>query len=294
VELRQLEHFVAVAEEQQFTRAARRCNLSQSALSASIKGLERELGAQLFVRTTRRVEPSDAGRVLLDKARRILGDVATAQDAVNATLDRLGGALALGGVTTRGVLDQPGLLAHFHAQHPEVELKYSGAPSLLLMDEVRAGHIDLAFVSVPARPPRGIAFTALASHPSVLICRPDHPLAGREIVELDDLADETIIGGPLRSLLNETIARAYRGTRTARRPTIQVADIESVFDFVASGLGVGLLPGYFLVPPRSELVVVPLTDPAMVWTVGMVAALPEHRTRATAALMEMVPGFVAP
>jgi DNA-binding transcriptional LysR family regulator len=84
VELRQLEHFVAAAETGHFTRAAGCCHISQSALSTSIRSLERELGSPLFTRTTRRVELTEAGRTLLDEARRTLAAATSAQDAVLA------------------------------------------------------------------------------------------------------------------------------------------------------------------------------------------------------------------
>src|SRR5437879_2260360 len=93
MELRQLEHFVAVVDEQHFTRAARKCHISQSALSASIRSLEREFDAALYTRTTRRVEVTEAGRALADQARTIISTLAAARDAVSATTGQLTGVL---------------------------------------------------------------------------------------------------------------------------------------------------------------------------------------------------------
>src|SRR3954470_21861377 len=130
MEVRQLEHFIAVVEEQHFTRAARRCNLSQSALSASVRALERELGTPLFVRSTRAVAVTDEGRALLSKAWAVLNAVAAARDAVDASRVRLGGSFRVGGIQTDGVLDQAQLLAKFAALHPEVEIRYTGGTSV--------------------------------------------------------------------------------------------------------------------------------------------------------------------
>src|SRR5437868_13472950 len=94
MELRQLEYFVAVAEERHFTRAASRMHVAQSGLSASIGSLERELGARLFVRNTRSVELTDEGRALLTEARHTLAGVAAAKDAVAAVHGLLRGTLA--------------------------------------------------------------------------------------------------------------------------------------------------------------------------------------------------------
>ncbi|MYS56302.1 LysR family transcriptional regulator, partial [Streptomyces sp. SID6013] len=96
MELRHLQHFVAVAEDQHFTRAAERLLVSQSGLSASIRALERELRAPLFVRTTRRVTLTEAGRALLGEAQRILAQVRSAHEAVAAVQGVLRGTLSLG------------------------------------------------------------------------------------------------------------------------------------------------------------------------------------------------------
>jgi DNA-binding transcriptional LysR family regulator len=102
MELRQLEHFVAVAEEDHFTWAAARWHLSQSALSTSIRSLERELGSPLFLRTIRKVELTEAGRVLLDEARLTLA-AASARDSVQAVQVLLHGSLQVGAIETPGL-----------------------------------------------------------------------------------------------------------------------------------------------------------------------------------------------
>jgi DNA-binding transcriptional LysR family regulator len=287
VELRQIEHFVAVVEEQNFTRAASRCNLSQSALSASIRALERELGAQLLVRTTRSVELSDAGEALLEKARVLLRVVEAAHDAVSATRDQLGGSVGVGGIPTAGLLDQANLLAQFHALHPQVEIRYETGTSVDLIDKVRVGDLDLAFVTVPGKPRNGVEIRELARRPVTLVCRADHSLAGQPIVEPEMLADETFVGGPARTSAVAAVARMYRLAGAKRRLTFHVNDVASMLDFVANGLGVALLPSY-LAETRAHLASVPLSDPEMMWTLGVVSAPAEMRSRATLALLELL------
>src|SRR5260370_8648643 len=107
MELRQLERFLAVAEQGHFTRAASRCRISQSALSASIRSLERELDSRLFVRTTRKVELTEAGRVLLEEARRTLGAAASAPESRLAVPGLLPRSLRVGGLPTPGPPHQP-------------------------------------------------------------------------------------------------------------------------------------------------------------------------------------------
>src|SRR5580658_4103475 len=108
MELRQLDAFVAVAEERSFTRAAARLYLAQSGLSATIRSLERELHAPLFVRSTRRVELSPAGTILLPEARRTLASARAAKDAVAAVEDVQRGTLTLGVVQSGWLFDLAG------------------------------------------------------------------------------------------------------------------------------------------------------------------------------------------
>src|SRR5262245_46069035 len=122
MELRHLEYFVAVAEERHFTRAAERMGVAQSGLSASIRSLERELDADLFVRHTRRVELTDAGRALLTEANRTLASAAAAREAVDAVRGLVRGSLSVGSEQCLGVIDLPPLLASFRRAHPGVEI----------------------------------------------------------------------------------------------------------------------------------------------------------------------------
>src|SRR5262249_60269980 len=125
MELRQLEHFLAVAQEGHFTRAASRCRMSQSALSASIRSLERELDSRLFVRTTRKVELTEAGRVLLEEARRTLAAAASARESVLAVRGLLRGSLRGGGIPTPGLLAQAAPPARLRGQPPPVGTRYA-------------------------------------------------------------------------------------------------------------------------------------------------------------------------
>src|SRR5262245_41914578 len=122
MDLRQLRHFVAVAEEEHFSRAAKRSNIVQSALSTSIRSLEAELGTPLFTRTTRQVRLTEAGRVLLDHARSILDAVREATEAVARVAGLERATLTLGAVPgLPAFLDLASLLAQFREQFPGVD-----------------------------------------------------------------------------------------------------------------------------------------------------------------------------
>ena len=147
MDLRQMEYFVAVAEENQFTRAAEITRVSQSGLSAAIKSLEDELNTKLFTRTTRRVDLTPAGHALFPHARNLLAEANAGRDAVTATLGQLTGSLHVGAEQCLGAVNVPELLERFHSRHPEVEITFAQQGSADLLTQLRDGTLDLAFVA---------------------------------------------------------------------------------------------------------------------------------------------------
>ena len=147
MDLRQMEYLVALADEQQFTRAAAVCRVSQSGLSAAIRSLEDELGTTLFSRTTRRVEPTDAGLALLPYARTMLAQAAAGRDAVVRATRELSGQLRVGAEQCLGIVDVPSLLERFRRRYPLVDIHFTQAGSHDLVDRVRDGDLDVAFVA---------------------------------------------------------------------------------------------------------------------------------------------------
>jgi DNA-binding transcriptional LysR family regulator len=244
MELRHLEHFVAVAEEQSFTKAARRLHLVQSALSVSIRSLERELGTSLFERTTREVRLTDAGRILLPEARLTLDAAASAQAAVLGTQEGLRGTLRLGMMQLIRIVDVGALIARFHRDRPLVDIRPRAAPggSAALISDVRRGLLDAAFVAVSGTEQPGLTATTLGSEPVLLACLPDHPLADRASVSVSELADEPFVdftpGWGTRTIADQLFARAG----IERSIGIEVSDGSIHAALVRAGLGLALLP----------------------------------------------------
>jgi DNA-binding transcriptional LysR family regulator len=288
MELRQLEQFVAVAEEGHFTRAASRCRLSQSALSTSIRSLERELDSPLFVRTTRRVELTQAGRVLLDEARRTLAAAVAAREAVQAVQGMLRGLLQVGGIQTPG-LDQAALLVRFRDLHPAMDIRYVRDTSTALIAEVAASRLDVALVSLPRQLPEPVQAIPLMTRPIVLVCRPDHPLADRESVALTSLGEQDFVG-PLPGWIGlQDVDGAFAAAGKRRRVISEVSDVSTILDFVAHGLGVTFAVAA-LVASRPDLRTIPLTDPAVDWTLAAIVSR-HHVTPAARAFLALLPEF---
>ncbi|MDE3724629.1 LysR family transcriptional regulator [Nocardiopsis sp. N85] len=244
MELRQVEYFVAVAEERSFTRAAERTHVSQSGLSAAIRTLERELGSPLFHRTTRSVELSPAGFALLPKARGMLDLAAAGRDAVAATTAHLQGSLRLGSEQCLGVIDITELLARFHRRHPHVDIVFDQAGSTTLLERMRQGTLDVAFVATGGngRPTDGLRWLPLAAEPLVLLCAPDHPLADRDTVHWSDLEGRGFVDLEHSWAAREINEGAFAARGVHRRVHYTVNDIHTLLDLVRRDLGIALVP----------------------------------------------------
>jgi DNA-binding transcriptional LysR family regulator len=243
--LKQLEHFLAVADEQHFTRAAKRMNIIQSGLSASIRALEEEFGAPLFVRTTRRVEMTSAGQVLYERAHRIINSVREAKTAVAAVNGLQKGELKLGTCASlNAFVDLPLLLGEFHALHPTIEIKLCHSTATNLMNRVREGALDVAFLPLFEKP-RDVMTSSIAVDRLVIACPAAHPLAGRKTVKLKDLADEPFVDFQLEQGTRRIVDRAFSELGLVRKTTLEAGDVQVLLDLVARGLGIALVPETF-------------------------------------------------
>ncbi|WP_326559741.1 LysR family transcriptional regulator [Micromonospora sp. NBC_01796] len=241
MELRQLEYFVAVAEEQSFTRAAERVHISQSGVSAQIRQLEREVGADLFDRSARTATLTVAGKAALEHARVALAAAGAVGQAVGEVTDLIRGRLTVGMVIGCTVTPLFDALASFHRAHSGVEVALLEDNSDRLVEGVRAGSIDLALVGCATATPDGLEAVTIISERLVVTVPAGHPLASKRRVALRDLDAYPIVcmpvGTGLRTVFDQ--ACAARGLR----PTIalQASAADAIADLAARGLAVGIL-----------------------------------------------------
>jgi DNA-binding transcriptional LysR family regulator len=243
MELRQLTHFLAVAEASHFTRAAARVHLTQSSLSSSIRALERELGSDLFVRSTRRVELTEAGRALLPAAQRAVAAAEDGRDAVAGVRGLLRGQLAIGAIQYVGPLNIPALLARYHRRHPAVRIRRHHADVASLVHRTADGELELAIVDRPLGPQANRVQTQpIGTESLVLGVAADDQLAHRTRVRLIDLADRSFIEYRPDSSLRASIDRACQAAGLRRRIVCEMDAIPDLVELVALGVGVSLLP----------------------------------------------------
>ncbi|WP_158891376.1 LysR family transcriptional regulator [Amycolatopsis anabasis] len=288
MELRQLSHFVAVAEHRHFTRAAGQLHLTQSSLSASIRSLERELGGELFVRSTRRVELTEAGRALLPSAQRALAAAEQGRDAVAGVHGVLRGRLTIGAIQTLGLVNLPALLARYHRRHPGVSLRLRHSNVRSLVHETLAGKVDLAFVDRPLGDQEDrVRAHSLGAENLVLAVAADDPLARRGRVRLAELADRDFVEYRADSALRASIDAVCRDANLRRHICCEVDTMPVLVDLVAHGLGVALLPPIAVRNAADRVATLP-TDPAIHQELLVVTAGNREPSQAATALLDLL------
>jgi DNA-binding transcriptional LysR family regulator len=288
VEFRQLSHFVAVAEDGSFTKAARRLNYVQSALSVSVQALERELSVRLFDRTTHRVTLTGAGQALLPAARRTLAGAEEIRDVAAAVRGVLRGTLRVGIMQSVAFADVPQLLGTFHRQHPDVDIQVRPAPggSAALVEELRQGGLDIAFIALHDLPP-GLTATPLGSEELVVVTAPDMALPGRAPVPLGELAGARFVDFPPGWGVRTAVDRAFAAAGLERNVTIEIADVGTCLQLLRAGLGIALLPPS-LIPSGDPGLRLRAVSPPPSWHVVMARSAGHAASAAATAFAELV------
>jgi DNA-binding transcriptional LysR family regulator len=288
VELRQLENFVAIAEESSFTRAARRVHLAQSTLSASIQALEHELGTRLFERSTRQVRLTDAGQALLTEARTALQAIDAGREAVAAVQDGLRGTVHLGIMQALTLFDLAAVLTRYHAEFPLVQIvpHTMRGGSAELVARVLDGTLDLAFASNPGPYPDGLEVQPLASEPILLAIPDGHPLADRDRIPLAELSTTKFVDYPAGWGTRLAVERAFEQLGLHREPGFEVADVTTSIELVRAGLGCAFTSRTLSMVGRP-VTLRPL-DPQPMWEVSLITSTHHRLSAATRRLVSLV------
>jgi LysR family transcriptional regulator, transcription activator of glutamate synthase operon len=264
MELRQLRYLIALAEEQNFTRAAEREHIAQPAMSQQIRRLEEEVGLELVDRSTRRATMTEAGHTLVARARRVLAEVEAARSELELIRGVQRGRVTLGVMHTMGPVDISRALAVFHDRHPAVELTVREYSSEELADLLRVDELDLAFLSVTDRiERRGLGLQQLVSEELVVVLPRRHRLADRTDLTMSELADEQFISFREGSRLRELLMAA--GEQAGFTPQVMLESNESrrIRRLVERGMGVAILPRSDAEEPGADVAVARLTEPAL-------------------------------
>lgn len=289
MDLRQLRYLVALGEEEHFTRTARRLGIAQPALSQQIKRFETQVGVPLVERSTRSVRLTDAGRMVVAGARRILREVETLSGEIDALLGVRSGRVVIGVTRTPGAVDVVQLLARFAAAHPGVELDVREELTVELASMLDAGMLDLALIAEGSSVlPPTLKVRTIAEDPLVAIVPVAHPLAGRPDVSICDLAEHRLVtfhrGATIRTQLEQ---RAF-AEHVQLRVGFEIADVQRAWSIVAEGLAVGVLPASDAGRGDERVVVVPLEGRRLLHRTAIAVRRDAVATPAAAAFLELI------
>lgn len=288
--IHQLEYFVAVAEEQQFTRAADRLHVAQPSISSQIRRLEQTLGTPLFHRGRGPATLTDAGKELLPLARRVLRDLAEVIHAVTEVEGLRRGHVAIGATPSLGATLLPAVLARFHRRYPGVSLAVTERASQYLVEGLESGTLDLALAIMPLHQPM-LERVVLAIEELVVVTAADHVLAGRQRITIADLRDVPMIMFREGYDLRPATLAAFERAGFAPSVALEGVEIGSVLSMVAAGLGAAIVPS-IVATGKAGLNVLRLHSPRLEREIGLVKRQDHAPSRAAAALSAEITRFL--
>lgn len=286
METRLLEYFVTVASELSVTKAARRLYAAQSTVSAGLRSLEAELGVRLLRRTTQSVQLTAAGEELLDEARKVLDGIERLHALASETTSGQRGRLTLGTFTGQDLVhDLPAALREFRETHPHIDLRLvsSQRGSTGYADDLVRGRVDAAFFSLA--PPPELDVVELVQVPYVALVAESHPLAKQGPVRLARLASEFWIDTPAGYGNRVGLEQALARQSLRRQLVAEVAEVLAIPRYVATGLGVAVVPDII---DSAGCVKLRLREPIAPWTVNVATRKNASDRPAVAALIEVL------
>ena len=242
MELRQLEYFVAVVDEANFTRAAERLHVAQPGVSAQIRRLERELGQELLDRSGRTVRPTEAGRAVLPHARAALASVDSVRDVVDALKGLVRGSVSVGMVTACASADLTDLLARLHLRHPGLDISLAEDDSRNLLAGVADGTFDIAVVGVAGELPEGLESRVITDERLVAGVAANHPLAERDTLPFAELGTRSVICLPPGTGIRTCLDAACVAVGVAPTVALEASNLGIIVSLAAQGLGMAVIP----------------------------------------------------
>ena len=288
MEIHQLEYLVAVAEESHFSRAAERVGVAQPSLSQQIKKLEQEVGQPLFDRMARGIVLTEAGRVLLEHARRVLGEIADAKKHVAESSGNVGGTLVVGAIPTIAPYLLPDVLTRFSKRWPNVKLRVFEGPTSQMVRQLEDGSVDVAILST-LEPHLSIFTEEIAVEPLVLLLPAGHKFAKRKTIQWKDLQDEGFLTLNEVNCLSGQVA-AYCEQRKVQPPFfMESAQLATIAELVSSGAGISVVPRMMAAKDACKSRVYrPLAAPAPERVINIATPALRYRTQALRHFVDLV------
>jgi LysR family transcriptional activator of glutamate synthase operon len=276
VELRQLRYFIEVAEREHVTEAAENLNVAQSAVSYQITKLEEELGVKLLERVGRNIKITQIGAIFLNDIKKALKTLEEAKEKIDEYLDPQAGTIKIGYPTSLARYWLPMVISAYKEDLPNVTFHLRQGSYSYLIDAVKNGEIDLAFLGpVPMKDP-DLEAKILFTENIVALLPNSHPLADRKSLSLGDLRTDPFVLFPKGYILQKIVVEACKEAGFEPNITSEGEDMDALKGLVSAGIGVSLLPEntFYDSIPRFT-VKVPIKTPQVMRTVGVI--IPKKR-----------------
>ena len=249
--LRQLRVFVTVAQAKSFSRAGEIIGLSQSAVSHSVKELELQTGVRLLDRTTREVVLTEAGQQLAARLERILDELSTTLRDVGRVGQQLSGTVRVAASQTISAHLIPHCIAHSNHRYPEIKFVLHDRPQQWVLESIRQGEVDFGIVIDPGAA-TDLECETVLSEPFLLLCRDDHPFAGRDSVSWLELEGQRLVLQDYASGSRPLIDAALAGFSVEANIVQEIGHPATLFPMVESGIGISVLPALALPLPQGN------------------------------------------
>jgi DNA-binding transcriptional LysR family regulator len=288
MELRHLRTIAAVARHRSFTKAGEELYLAQSAISQQIRRLEKELGVEVFRRTSRSVELTAEGKVILGYAQRVLAEVDGLHSELEELTGLLRGQLRIGGVYPTGPYDLFSMLADFRAAHPEVAIHMVEDTQEDVLAALRADELDCAFTAIdPDTLGNEFAATLLWEEEFVVALPPGHALCARTQVTFEELAEEDLISYRENSALRRRLERTMAELGLQPRNAFVCTEMGAVRVMASKGLGVAVIPRTIAEQPGPPIELRPIGPERLTWPIALVWRAARRQTPAGKAFFKV-------
>jgi DNA-binding transcriptional LysR family regulator len=289
MEWQQLEYFKIVAETQHFTRAAEILSIAQPTLSRSISNLEAELGVPLFERLGRQVILSRYGKLFYKRTCRVLQEVSEAKQELQDIINPDHGSISFAFLQTLGASSVPKLIHHFLNEYPLVNFKiFQNSPNAIL-DQLEAGEVDLC-LSAMTEQRRGIEWIHLWDEEIFAFVSNDHPLANRESVSINELAEYKFVTLKQGLSIRTVFDQIFKASGIEPDITFEGEEVVTVLGFVSDNLGITLLPGIegFSMEKLKKLTII---EPVFQRNIGLAWNKERYLSPAAKRFLEYIKGY---